>query len=595
MRFVVPQTPVGRSGVLTRSADRSMRPRRAPIGLESCRRSSRSCGRLSRSCGRLSRSLLALAGALGVMLIVCGCGSSSSNKSGTFAVTATTPAATGPVSSVTWGDGYGEPLSLDPARSYNPPENSVLANMCESLLRLHPDFTIGPGLAESFSHPSPNIWVYDLRPNVRFWNGAALTPSDVIYSIMRNLDPKVGSFWEVWAKNIASVRQSGPSQVTLTTKTPNLLTNDLLATGLGIVSDADYVREKGAAYGTPKGGLMCTGPFKLSSWSPGNNITLIRNEHYWNPSEAAKSEKFVFDFITNETTLTEGLLSGQLQGAYNVAPEAISKLAASSTGKLYFGPSLRNYSLFPTSIAGPLRDVRVREALSLALDRQGIASAVFDGHAEPLLWAVPRDTFGYARNVFETGYAAVGVNPTPKLEEAKKLVAAAGHPKGTIVIAAQAGETIGVDMATDAASAAKQVGLNASVRELPPAQFGELFFSSKARAGLNFFAATDGYSDVAEPLETVVEAATKEAQYNVIDVVNPEIDSAVEAALGETNLENRAHLAVKALDAWSRQYTLIPMVSAPERLYLSNALTGPPVSFTANIYAPWAASIGAAH
>ncbi len=545
--------------------------------------------------GRSSRSALALVGALGATLVVCGCGSSSSGKSGNVAVTATTPAAAGQVSSVTWGDGYGEPLSLDPAHSYNPPENSVLANMCESLLRLNPDLTIGPGLAESYSHTAPNVWVYNLRPNVHFWNGATLTPADVIYSITRNLNPKVASFWEVWAKNIASVRQSGPLQVTLTTKTPSLLTNDMLAAGLGIISEAGYVRAKGSAYGTPKGGLMCTGPFKLASWSPGNNITLTRNGSYWNSSQAAKSEKFVFDFVSDDTTLTDGLLSGQLQGAYNVPPQAISQLASSGSGKLYFGPSLRNYVLWPTAMTGPLKDVRVREALSLALDREGFANAVFDGHAEPLLWAAPPDSFGYAKSIFEAGYAGVGVSPTPKLEEAKKLVAAAGHPTGTIVIGAQAGDTISTNMATDAASAAKQVGLNVSVRELPPSQFGEIFFEPKARAGLNFFAATDSYYDVAEPLENVVEAATKEAEYNLIGFVNPEIDSAVEAALGETNLENRAHLVVKALDSWSRQYTFIPVVSAPERLYLSNSLTGAPVSFTANIYAPWAASIGAAH
>jgi peptide/nickel transport system substrate-binding protein len=320
----------------------------------------------------------------------------------------------------------------------------------------------------------------------------------------------------------------------------------------------------------------------------------VRNDSYWDPSRAAKSEKFVFDFVSSDTTLTNGLLSGQFQGAYHVPPQAIARLTSSSTGKLYFGPSLRNYVLWPTAMTGPLRDVRVRQALSLALDRQGIANAVFNGHAEPLLWAAPPDSFGYAKSVFEKGYASVGVNPTPKLEEAKKLVAAAGNPKGTIVIAAQAGDTISINMATDAASAGQQIGLNVSVRQLPPSQYGEIFFQPKARAGLNFFAATDSYYDVADPLENVLEAATKEAQYNLIAVVNPTIDKAVSEALGEANLERRAQLTVQALDAWSKQYTFIPVVSAPERLYLSNSLTGAPVSFSAVIYSPWAADIGAA-
>ncbi len=550
---------------------------------------------LVRVCGRC-RYVVA-AGSLAAMVVVSGCGSSSSSSTSTSAGSArtpTTPAATGTVQSVNWGDGYGEPLSLDPAHSYNPPENTVLANMCESLLLMRPDLTIGPGLAESYSHAAPNTWVYNLRSGVHFWDGQPLTPADVIYSINRNLDPKVASFWEVWAKNIASVKQTGALQVTVTTKTPSLVTNDMMAAGLGIVSEANYVRQKGSAYGTPKGGLMCTGPFKLGSWNAGSNITLQRNDNYWDRSRAAKSQKFVFNFVSSDTTLTNGLLSGQFQGSYNVPPQSLSRLAGSA-GKLYFGPSLRNYVVWPTAMTGPLKDVRVRQALSEAIDRSGIANAVFAGHAEPLRWAAPPDTFGYSKNIFESAYAKVPVSASPQLEEAKKLVQAAGSPKGQIVIGAQAGDTISVNMATDVASAAQQAGLNVSVRQLSPSQFGELFFEPKARAGLNFFMATDSYYDIAEPLENVIEAATKEAEYNLIGFVNPEIDNAVNAALGETNLEHRAELVVNALNAWSKQYTFIPVVVAPERLYLSNSLTGAPVSFTANIYSPWAAAIGASH
>jgi len=539
-------------------------------------------------------SKIIVAAAVGLTLLAAGCGSSTkSATTNAAAETPTTPPATADVKQVTWGDGYGEPQSLDPAFSYNPPENMVLANLCESLLRIEPDLTIGTGLAQSYSHPSPDTWVYNLHPGVRFWDGAPLTPADVVYSITRNLDPKLASFWYVWAQNIASVRQTGPLQVTVTTKVPSLLTNEMLAAGLGEIIEARYAKAKGSTYGTPKGGVMCTGPFKLGAWNPGSNITLIRNQSYWDHAHMARAAKFVLDFVTDDSTLTDGLLSGGLQGAYNVPPAAINRLAGSANGTLYFGPSLRNYVLWPTAMTGPLANPLIRKALSLAIDREGIANALFGGHASPLLWAAPPDSFGYAKSVFERAYAAVGVSPAADVSAAKKLVAQAGDPKGPIVIGAQAGDAISLGMATDVASEGQQIGLNVSVKLLPPAQFDNLYFDPKARAGLNFFAATDSYYDVADPLENVIEAATRGAQYNLIGYSNPVINRDVAEALGVSNPERRAQIVSQALTAWSDQYTFLPVVSAPERLYMAKGITGAPVSFTADIYSPWAASVGA--
>ena len=96
----------------------------------------------------------------------------------------------GDLDSFTWVS-YAEPFSLDYVYAFDYADNQVLANVCESLLRLNPDYTLSPGLAETFEHPTPETWVYTIRDGVTFHDGTPLTAADVA-SMNRHLDPAVG-------------------------------------------------------------------------------------------------------------------------------------------------------------------------------------------------------------------------------------------------------------------------------------------------------------------------------------------------------------------------------------------------------------------
>lgn len=108
-------------------------------------------------------------------------------------LTTETPAPSGNIDSITWAS-YAEPYSLDYAYAFDYADNQVLANMCESLLRLNPDYSLSPGLAESFANPDPLTWVYQIRDGVTFHDGTPLTAADAVASMNRHLDPEVGSF-----------------------------------------------------------------------------------------------------------------------------------------------------------------------------------------------------------------------------------------------------------------------------------------------------------------------------------------------------------------------------------------------------------------
>ena len=119
-------------------------------------------------------------------------GAGAAQASSKVQYTSTSPAATGTLSSLTWDLPFGEPTTLDYAQSADYGPDMVTSNLCDSLLRLNPDFTISPNLASSWNYgPNHMSLTFKLRSGVKFWDGHPLTSTDVVYSMLRNLNPKV--------------------------------------------------------------------------------------------------------------------------------------------------------------------------------------------------------------------------------------------------------------------------------------------------------------------------------------------------------------------------------------------------------------------
>src|SRR6516164_6327620 len=150
--------------------------------------------------------------------------SSAGNVSPTKGLVTTSPAGTKPVSSIVWAV-YRDVNSLDPIYAFDYPENTADSLMCESLLRQAPDGSLQPGLA-SVASPSPTTMVFTLRPGVKFWDGHPVTPADVVYSLDRNTDPKLGGFYSLVFNRVKSIAATGSNQVTITLKQPDYWLQD---------------------------------------------------------------------------------------------------------------------------------------------------------------------------------------------------------------------------------------------------------------------------------------------------------------------------------------------------------------------------------
>ncbi len=456
---------------------------------------------------RLSLMLL-LVGLMGAVMLAAGCGGDSTSstdtaKAGIENLIDITPPGPNEVDKVTWNLQY-DPASIDPLKTFNYAENTACANLVENLNRLKPDLTIEPGLAESVSNPSPLKWVFSIRQGVTFWDGKPMTADDVVYSLRRNMDLDAGSYFAFYYKNVKKIEKTGDYEVTVTLKRPDVLFNEAMATPAGAVVEKAHCEATGADFGTPKGAVMGTGPFKFVSWRSGTSMTLARNDSYWDPALRPKVKTLEFSFIADESTAANALRSGDIDGMYYyLPPSALNSLQTAPACKVYYGPSLVFWSLLTAATDGPYADPRVRQALLLATDRDAIAKVVFQGTAYPARVITPPSAWSYAKDIFQAAYDAIPA-PAVDLEAARRLVEEAGAKGKTITLAAQGNSVVHSQTADILKANAAQLGLNVEIKIIPVQRYGTLYWDKKSREGIDGFLST-WYLNVGDPLDNYVQ------------------------------------------------------------------------------------------
>lgn len=540
---------------------------------------------------RWSVRISCLAAGLALVTIASACSSEGksggSSQSPSDQLVSTTAPATNDVATVTWNLPY-EPASLDPIKTQVYADAPVESNMCESLLKVQPDLSIGPNLAASYTESkNATVWTYTLRSGVHFWDGNPMTAADVVASLKRNIDPKSGSYWSLEYKNVKTIEATGPLQVTITMTQPDALLNQTLATSGGAVSEAATLQHDGAKYGTPADGVMCTGPYKFQSWKPGSSITLAKNTSYWNTKAPLRVGTLMFKFVSDANTISSGLTSGSLDGMYQVPAASIPLLKTSTAGTLYQGPSTASLDLLPTERSGPMHDSKIRRALFLALDRNAVATGVYHGAATAAKSFV-NPGVGYGAKVFNAYFNSL---PTPAVDltKAKQLVAQVSAASQTTIKLATSPDPSLVTVANAIAAAGRQLGLNIQVVTLTPAENDNLYFDQKARDQYDAFLNVQ-WTLTTDPLEEL-DFVTKGAFTNYGLYDNRAFETAFNAALGVVNPDERAQATVAALKIVDADLPWVPIVNLPVTTYVSNKLTGIPTSW-AFLYGEWALALG---
>ncbi len=508
----------------------------------------------------------------------------------TDAATIMTPTPSGVAGNVVWGV-YRETNSLDPLIAFDYPENTAIAALCDAVLRQAPDGTIGPGLATAATFTDPTTLVLDLRTDARFWDGTTLTSADVVFSLKRQADPKAGGFYSGAFVNVSSIVATGPSQVTIKLSKPDVWLRGELAGTAGFIVEERYATTKGKDFGTVKGGTMCTGAYKLDGWKTGEGVSMVPNTAYWDTALVPKVTRLTIKGIPDDAAITSGLETGELNGVYGIQLSTLDQLASSGKVNVYKGPSYGIDAFIVSSFKGALGDVRVRQALSMAIDRPGLVQATYKGAGFPARALGNPGTWSYGKDVFTAAWNALP-DATTNIDAAKALITAAGATGKTIRLGMSSELPA---LATESAafkSAAESIGLKAELVSTSAANYINFFIDAKARDGIDGFF-TANYPDYADPAALFATLAMKGGSQNFSGYENAQVTDLLTQARGEQDDAKRAQLVADAQKIIMNDLPWIAVVAPETALVMTKDITGPPATFN-YMFGPWAAYLGKA-
>ena len=323
--------------------------------------------------------------------------------------------------------------AIDPHYHNLTPNNNVASHLFGYLVERNEKSQPIPGLATEWKAIDPTTWEFKLRKGVKFHDGSDFTAADVVASIERV--PKVPnspSPFTAYTKQIQKIEVVDPYTIRFKTALPYpLMPSDM--TQIAIINK-QFANASTEDFNSGKAAIG-TGPYKLAKFTKGDRIELARNDAWWGGK--TPWEKVTLRILTQDASRVAALLSGDVQVIENVPTADVAKLKGDKKLAIYRGVSDRlmyvhmdsDRAVTPTVTAkdgkpldrNPLKDARVRKALSKMINRPAIVERVMEGEAIPAGQLVPDFLFGATKNL--------KVEPFDP-EGAKKLLAEAGYPDG---------------------------------------------------------------------------------------------------------------------------------------------------------------------
>lgn len=466
---------------------------------------------------------------------------------------------------VTVGTRY-EP-SIDPHFLYLSHNAAYAKQLFSKLVNRDKEGRISPGLASSWKILDETTWEFKLRKGVKFHDGSDFTAEDVVFSIHRIPNvPNNPATYVMHVRMIADVRIKDPYTLIIKTKEPCPLLPRQIA-GVTIVSKR-LVQGATTADFTSGKVAIGTGPYKFVEYLPGDRYVLERNEDYW--EEKPAFEKLTFKIMSDDAARVAALLGGDVDIIDNLPPTDVPMLEKKKGFQVFKRPSSRvvfltidssrDQSPYVTDKKGqplptnPLKDVRVRDAFSKAIDRDAIVDRVMDGLAEKASQLIPKGWYSYNHEIKDEPY-------DPK--RAKQLLAEAGYPDGFgLTIHAPNDRYVNDEKIVQAiAQMLARIGIDMKVETMPKSvYFGRLLKREFSLAMLGWENSLTGSSLFC--FNAVFHTYDKNKGYgtwNCGEYSNPEFDSVLEQAGSTFDNKKMEELLIRAMKVIMDDQGAIPL------------------------------------
>jgi peptide/nickel transport system substrate-binding protein len=445
--------------------------------------------------------------------------------------------------------------SIDPHFHNLTPNNNIGDHIFETLVAKDARGRLTAALAESWRPIDDLTWEFRLRRGVKFHDGSDFTAADVAFSLDRvPAVPNSPSPFTTYSKQVTEKIIVDPHTIRFRTAAPYPLMANDMSTILIVSSRA----AKGASTEDFNSGKAAigTGAFRFVRWQKGDRIELARNENYW--GQKSPWTRVTFRIITSDPTRVASLLAGEVRAVENVPTADLAKVLKHPDLSVYrivshrvmyvHLDSAREKSPFVTDKAGrpldrnPLRDVRVRRAMSKAINRQALVERVMEGAARATGQLMPEGMFGYSPALKPEAFDPEG---------ARKLLAEAGYPDGFgLTIHGPNNRYVNDEqVAQTIAQMLTRVGIVTRVDTMPSA----VFFTRANKLEFSMMVAGWG-SDTAEassPLKALLATFSADkgmGQANRGRYSNPKMDALLAQALATVDDPRREKLLQQATE-----------------------------------------------
>lgn len=347
----------------------------------------------------------------------------------------------------------GNPLdavSLDPHRTNDAASALPMFQIYDTLVKLSPEMTIEPSLATEWTQIDENTLEFKLHQGVKFHNGEEMKASDVKFTFERHINPETAAPAAFMLSTLAEVKVVDDYTVQFITKEPcaSLLYN-LTHVDMGILSEK-AVTESGDDYANNPVG---TGPYKFVSWKKNQEIKLTRNDEYF--GEMAKTPNVTIRIIPEGATMIAELQTGGVDMALNIGSQFVPMFQPGTGLKLeQFNTFTIKYLAFDHRVA-PFDDVRVRQAINYATNKEAIVKVAYSNSAEPLSGPLPKNINGFNETLVPYEY---------NVEKAKQLMAEAGYADGFTQTLYISDKEIDTKLATVLQAQLKEIGITVDIQ-----------------------------------------------------------------------------------------------------------------------------------
>ncbi len=473
-------------------------------------------------------------------------------------------AATSVAADLTIGIGA-DVTAIDPHYHNVTPNNNVAAHIFDYLVLRDERQKPIPGLAESWRTVDPLTWEFKLRRGVKFHDGSEFTAADVVASIERVPEvPNSPSPFTAYTKQIKEIVVVDPYTVRFKTAAPY----PLMPTDMTQVAIISKLAAKATTEDFNNGkAAIGTGPYKLARYAKGDRIELVRHDAYWGGK--TPWEKVTLRLLPNDASRVAALLAGDVQAIEYVPTSDVAKIRADkhlivtkiiADRLIYLHLDTdRDQSPFVTDKAGrplpknPLKDPRVRKALSKAINRAAIVDKVMEGEAVASGQLLADGMFGTTRNLKVEPYDPEG---------AKKLLAEAGYPDGFGLTVHTPNNRYVNDskIAQAVAQMLTRVGIATKVEAMPSATY----FPQATELKFSFMVLgwSSGTGEASSPLKALLATYSKEKGFGTANrgrYSNPRVDALLEEALATVDDPKRDALLQRATELAINDSGIIPL------------------------------------